>query len=112
MRIAVLGAGSWGTTLAILLNYNVHEVVLWAHRDDHAQALMTARENSRLLPGIPIPEDVTVTSNLEFAVAGAELIGPRSRRSSSVPLPSTSPRTISGISFLSMSQRGLKTLLF
>jgi glycerol-3-phosphate dehydrogenase (NAD(P)+) len=74
MRIAVLGAGSWGTTLAILLNYNVHEVVLWAHRDDHAQALMTARENSRLLPGITIPEDVTVTSNLEFAVAGAELI--------------------------------------
>jgi glycerol-3-phosphate dehydrogenase (NAD(P)+) len=74
MRITVLGAGSWGTTLAILLNYNVHDVVLWAHRNDHAQALIAARENVRLLPGIPIPEDISITSDLEEAATGAELI--------------------------------------
>ena len=37
MRITVLGAGSWGTTLAILLSSNAHEVILWAHREDHAR---------------------------------------------------------------------------
>jgi glycerol-3-phosphate dehydrogenase (NAD(P)+) len=74
MRIAVLGAGSWGTTLAILLNYNAHEVTLWAHRDDHAQALINARENVRLLPGFPIPREIEITSNLQSAVSRAELI--------------------------------------
>lgn len=74
MRITVLGAGSWGTTLAILLNYNTHEVTLWAHRDDHAQALISARENIRLLPGIPIPAEVAITSELQSAVRHADLI--------------------------------------
>ncbi|MBI1803561.1 MAG: NAD(P)H-dependent glycerol-3-phosphate dehydrogenase [Ignavibacteriae bacterium] len=74
MRITVLGAGSWGTTLAILLSYNAHEVVLWAHRDEHARSLLEHRENRRLLPGIPIPEDVTITSDIEAAVHQTELI--------------------------------------
>ncbi|HUN65708.1 MAG TPA: NAD(P)H-dependent glycerol-3-phosphate dehydrogenase [Bacteroidota bacterium] len=74
MHITVLGAGSWGTTLAVLLNYNVHDVTLWAHRDDHARALAASRENVRLLPGIRIPEEVTVTSDLFAAVEGADLV--------------------------------------
>jgi len=74
MRITVLGAGSWGTTLAILLSYNAHEVTLWAHRDDHAQALLLHRENTRLLPGITIPEEITITSDLEAALHNADFI--------------------------------------
>src|SRR5258706_202828 len=74
MRITVLGAGSWGTTLAILLNYNAHRVTFWGTRDEHVQSLLEVRQNTRLLPGIPIPDKVTITSDLAHAVSSAELI--------------------------------------
>jgi glycerol-3-phosphate dehydrogenase (NAD(P)+) len=74
MRITVLGAGSWGTTLAVLLNYNHHKVTLWAHRAEHADQIREARENLRLLPGIPIPRDMTITSELAPSVQDAEII--------------------------------------
>ncbi|HLB00991.1 MAG TPA: NAD(P)H-dependent glycerol-3-phosphate dehydrogenase [Bacteroidota bacterium] len=74
MRITVLGAGSWGTTLAILLNYNHHRVTLWAHRTEHARQITAAGENSRLLPGIPIPPSIAISSDLETSVRDAELI--------------------------------------
>ena len=74
MRIAVLGAGSWGTTLAILLNYNTHDVTLWSHRADHADAIRETRENTTLLPGIRIPERVEITSDLELSVSNAEML--------------------------------------
>ena len=51
-RIAVLGAGSWGTALALQLARNQHDVTLWGHRADHINALQNARENTRYLPGI------------------------------------------------------------
>ncbi len=74
MRITVLGAGSWGTTLAVLLNYNAHEVVLWAHRDEHARRLLRDRENVRLLPGVRLPPEITITCELNEAVDSAEMI--------------------------------------
>lgn len=74
MRIAVLGAGSWGTTLAILLAANSHDVILWAHREEHAQAMNEHRENRRLLPGIPMPSTITITSDLDLATSSRELI--------------------------------------
>ncbi len=74
MRIAVLGAGSWGTTLAILLSQNHHHVTLWGHRADHAQSLHDLRENTALLPGVPIPSDVAITHDLDRAVDRAEMI--------------------------------------
>lgn len=74
MHIAVLGAGSWGTTLAILLQQNGHQVNLWSHRQDHASAILENRENSLLLPGIKIPQEIKVTSDLGFAAAKAEMI--------------------------------------
>jgi glycerol-3-phosphate dehydrogenase (NAD(P)+) len=72
MRIAVLGAGSWGTTLAILLSQNAHDVVLWSHREDQARSMAERRENSILLPGITIPQAVSITSDLGFAVRNVE----------------------------------------
>lgn len=74
MRIAVLGAGSWGTTLAILLSHNHHHVTLWGHRADHAQSLSDFRENKILLPGVPIPAGIDITHDLERAVHRADMI--------------------------------------
>mgnify|MGYP003341296355 CR=1 FL=1 len=74
MRIAVLGAGSWGTTLAILLSHNHHHVTLWGHRADHTASLTEHRENTVLLPGVPIPASIDITHDLERALHGAEMI--------------------------------------
>lgn len=74
MHIAVLGAGSWGTTLAILLADNSHEVTLWSYRVDTTKAINERRENPEFLPGIPIPEAVRATGDLPKAVAGAQVI--------------------------------------
>lgn len=74
MHIGVLGAGSWGTTLAILLHQNGHQVTLWSHREDHASAMVETRENTLLLPGIRIPNQINITSDLDQAAAKAEMI--------------------------------------
>lgn len=68
-RIAVLGAGSWGTTLALLLNDNGHEIVLWEYFSDLAEKISRERENRKYLPGVKIPPSVTVTSDLDRALA-------------------------------------------
>jgi len=67
-RISVIGAGSWGTTLAILLDSNGCSVSLWEYFPEQAEALRRDRENKRFLPGIPIPGSVRVTSDLEEAL--------------------------------------------
>jgi glycerol-3-phosphate dehydrogenase (NAD(P)+) len=69
-RIAVLGGGSWGTTLALLLNDNGHEVVLWEFFSDLANTIARKRVNSKYLPGVRIPASVKVTSDLETALDG------------------------------------------
>lgn len=72
-RVAVLGAGSWGTALAISLAQNGHGVALWARREEAARALRQSRENRAYLPGAAIPEGVAVTSDLSDAVADADV---------------------------------------
>jgi glycerol-3-phosphate dehydrogenase (NAD(P)+) len=74
MHVTVLGAGSWGTTLAVLLTANTHDVTLWSHKDSHTKDLLRDGENRSLLPGIPIPKAVRITSDLDGAVHGAEVI--------------------------------------
>jgi len=74
MRIAVLGDGSWGTTLAILLSGNSHHVVLWSHRSDYADAIRAAHENALFLPGVRIPDCIDVTSDIEYANHRADMI--------------------------------------
>ena len=74
MRIAVLGAGSWGTTLAILLADNSHDVTLWSYREEYANAIRTERENKEFLPGIRIPETIAASSDLTSTVAGCEVL--------------------------------------
>ena len=63
--VAVLGAGSWGTALAMLLGRNNHSVNLWSHNADHAKAMQQARENNRYLAGLAFPEKLNVSADLE-----------------------------------------------
>jgi glycerol-3-phosphate dehydrogenase (NAD(P)+) len=70
--VAVLGAGSWGTTLAVLLSHSGHAVRLWGHDAAELAPLEGERENRKFLPGISLPEGVKVQPQLEAALAGAD----------------------------------------
>ncbi|HWW23752.1 MAG TPA: NAD(P)H-dependent glycerol-3-phosphate dehydrogenase [Edaphobacter sp.] len=74
-RVAVLGAGAWGTALAIsLARRGGHEVVLWAHSADHADQLTESGENLRYLPGFALASDIHVTSDLPGAIFEADIL--------------------------------------
>ncbi|MGI5892239.1 MAG: NAD(P)H-dependent glycerol-3-phosphate dehydrogenase [Bacillota bacterium] len=73
MRIKVLGAGSWGTALALVLYQNGHNVSMWTWDSMHAEKLMAEGENKAYLPGIPLPQDINISSNLS-GVASAEMV--------------------------------------
>ena len=66
----MLGAGSWGTALAIVLARSGHEVVLWARRKDAAGYMRRLRHNPTYLPGAVLPDTVHVTSTIEEAIRG------------------------------------------
>ncbi len=73
--IAVLGDGAMGTACALLLAKRPeHRITLWSARDENARILRERRENVRLLPGVPIPESIILTSDIVHATAGAELL--------------------------------------
>jgi glycerol-3-phosphate dehydrogenase (NAD(P)+) len=74
-RIAILGAGAWGTALAIsLARRGGHELCIWAHSPDHARQLAETGENSRYLPGYILPTGIHITPTLTEAIADAEII--------------------------------------
>jgi glycerol-3-phosphate dehydrogenase (NAD(P)+) len=63
--IAILGAGSWGTAIAIHLAHYGNDVLLWAHDSDHVRQMDAERCNTRYLPGIAFPAKLTVTADLQ-----------------------------------------------
>lgn len=66
-KIGVLGAGSWGTALALhLARNNEHQVTLWGHRSAHIDTLNKTRCNQRYLPDCPFPDNLQVTAELDF----------------------------------------------
>lgn len=73
MKIAVLGAGAWGTALAINLSAN-HPVTLWTRDADQLAELVSQRINRRYLPDLLLPDSLQLTSELDLAVKTAELI--------------------------------------
>jgi glycerol-3-phosphate dehydrogenase (NAD(P)+) len=73
-KVAVFSAGSWGTAFAIVLADAGNEVVLWARREELAEAIRSTHENADYLPGIELPASVTATSDAAEALAGAEVV--------------------------------------
>ncbi|RZU64730.1 glycerol-3-phosphate dehydrogenase (NAD(P)+) [Microterricola gilva] len=73
-RVAVLGAGSWGTTFAKILADGGADVVLWARRPELAREIQEAKRNSDYLPGINLPISLRATARLDLALAGAEQV--------------------------------------
>ena len=74
MKIAVIGAGSWGTTLAVLLGAKGFDVKLWARREELANEIESKKENVQYLPGIKIPDTVIAEHSLKNALNSSEII--------------------------------------
>ena len=73
-NIGVIGAGSWGTTLADLLAKRGHSVTLWAYEPELVREMETLRENRLFLPGITLAPNLAFTNDLQEAVRGKELL--------------------------------------
>lgn len=73
-KVSVLGAGSWGTALAVMLHGNHHQVTLWSALSDEVAQLRRDREQKGKLPGVHIPEDINITDCLEEAVKDREML--------------------------------------
>jgi glycerol-3-phosphate dehydrogenase (NAD(P)+) len=72
-RIAVLGSGSWGTAIASSLARHGRAITLWSHSHETARAIATTRENRKYLPGVRLPDSITVTGD-DAAIAGADIL--------------------------------------
>jgi glycerol-3-phosphate dehydrogenase (NAD(P)+) len=71
--IAVIGAGSWGTALSLQLARNGHEVRLWGHEPEHIERIRKDGENAEFLPGIKLPENIHLHTDLAASVDSAAL---------------------------------------
>ena len=72
--VTVIGAGSYGTSLAILLARNGHDTLLWGHNPDKMAILQNDRQNRQFLPDIPFPEQLQIEADLATAVAAAPIL--------------------------------------
>jgi glycerol-3-phosphate dehydrogenase (NAD(P)+) len=75
-KIAILGAGGWGTALAIVLSRSrkPHEISLWVHNVERAESMQRERENKTYLPGAKLPESIRIQSEMEAVLSGAQVI--------------------------------------
>jgi glycerol-3-phosphate dehydrogenase (NAD(P)+) len=71
-RVAVIGAGSWGTTFGKVLADGGSDVIMWARRPEVAQEIREAKRNTPYLPGVNLPRSITATHELKVALDGAE----------------------------------------
>ncbi len=74
MNVTVLGAGAWGTALALVLHHNRHGVTLWGHDPERLRRIAETGRNDPALPGIDIPRDWRLEPDLHASVAGADLV--------------------------------------
>ena len=73
-KVSVIGAGSWGTALAMLLVGNGHDTILWSHREEQAAELSKTREHKDKLPGVMLPQELEITSSLERAAKNRDVL--------------------------------------
>ena len=74
LRIAILGDGGWGTTLAILLSNKGYSVTLWGAFTDYTKTMIRTRYNPKFLPGIKIPSQIKITGDIKDAVKDKEIV--------------------------------------
>ncbi len=67
MKITVLGSGGWGTALSVMLSENGHDVTLWSFDPEECKAMCENREHKQFLPGVKLPDNLTVTTDLSCA---------------------------------------------
>jgi glycerol-3-phosphate dehydrogenase (NAD(P)+) len=73
-QIAVIGAGGWGTAIALVLAKKGHKIRLWARRQDFCEHLNKTRENTSYLPGVLLPANIMFTSSMEEAVTDSDVV--------------------------------------
>ncbi len=73
-NISVLGAGGWGLGLALLLNNNGHNVTVWSALKDEVAMLQKDREHKRCLPGVRLPDSITISGDTENVISGADVL--------------------------------------
>jgi glycerol-3-phosphate dehydrogenase (NAD(P)+) len=74
MNVTVLGAGSWGTTLALVLVEKGHQVTLWTYKEAQADKMRAARVNEAFLPGVPLPPLLQIATDVEASCTGRDMI--------------------------------------
>ncbi|WP_133130315.1 NAD(P)H-dependent glycerol-3-phosphate dehydrogenase [Legionella yabuuchiae] len=98
--VAILGAGSWGTAVAIHLAHSGHRVLLWGHNPNTIAEIEQHRCNVRYLPGIIFPESLRVTANLEEAVQSCDELIVAVPSHAFADLLATLPKPTSGLAWL------------
>jgi glycerol-3-phosphate dehydrogenase (NAD(P)+) len=100
-RIAILGAGSWGTALSVVLSRarKTHDISLWVHNAELAEALRNHRENNAYLAGVRLPAGIRVTHDIPLALAAAQVVigavpSVHARAVYSLALPCVTPEMI------------------
>lgn len=98
-KVGVLGAGSWGTALSLLLHKNGHAVTVWSIDKNEVEMLNATREHRTKLPGVKLPEDLVITNDLDSAIAGMDFMV------LAVPSPFTRSTAHSMKSFVARGQK-------
>ena len=73
-KAGVLGAGSWGTALSVLLSDNGHQVTMWSIDENEVKMLNEKREHETKLPGVKLPDQLQITGDLEDTVQGKDFL--------------------------------------
>lgn len=73
-NLGIIGAGSWGTALALLLAEKGYPIDLWVHEEDLLETMKTRKENDLFLPGFPLPRNIRPTHSLKEAVEGKSIL--------------------------------------
>lgn len=74
LRVAILGDGGWGTTLAVLLANKGYAVTLWGVFIEHTETMIRTRYNSKFLPGVKIPRQIEITNDIKNAVENKDIV--------------------------------------
>ncbi|MCL2688730.1 MAG: NAD(P)H-dependent glycerol-3-phosphate dehydrogenase [Chitinispirillia bacterium] len=114
MNIGVLGAGSWGIALAVLLHKKGHKLCMWEYSAEAADFLAKNRELPSKLPGIIIPQDIEITNDISKMIDMAELVlcvvpSQTMRQTLKTVVKESSPASIAKVQGWIMASKGIET---